>query len=312
MPRKGKIVSLNAQQKSLNKMVTFHGKGLHSGRMVRVEVHPASANYGIKFLRTDVDRAELIPALWSNITATELCTTLGRGENAVSTIEHLMAALAGFGIDNALVRINGPEVPIMDGSSKPFISAFKSAGISDLGVAKRYLVLKESFEFQSGDRIVRMEPSTEFSIACEIDYGKSFIGRQSLECTVNEANFLKLADARTFCHLNEVNALRSIGLAQGGSLDNAVVVTDSGVMNEEGLRGDDEFVRHKVLDCIGDFSLFGAQIIARVSITRPGHGFHAEIMKSMMQQKNRYFTVVAPVSSEMKHAPAAQAALVYG
>ena len=282
--------------------------------MVRLEIHPASANYGIRFLRTDVDRAEIVPALYSNITATELCTTVGSGGNTVGTIEHLMAALVGLGIDNALVRINGPEVPIMDGSSRPFIHAIEKAGIADLGVPKKYFVVKETFEMRSGDRWIRIEPAHELSYQCEIDFGNSFIGHQSIEMVMNESNFLKLADARTFCHLNEVNALRSIGLAQGGSLENAVVVTDTGVVNEEGLRGDDEFVRHKLLDCIGDFGLLGGSLVGKVTISRPGHGFHSDVMNQLMLHRSKYLTIVspAPVHQESKKAAVGNGAVVFG
>lgn len=279
-----------------------------------MEVLPASANSGISFQRTDVENPVILKACATNITSTDLCTTIGSGRTAVGTIEHLMAAFAGMGVDNALVRLNAPEVPIMDGSARPFVREIKRIGLLDQKIQRKLFVVKEPFEYRDGNRMIRVEPARETKFHCSIDYERSYIGKQSLEFTFTRDSFLKLAEARTFCHVNEVNALRSMGLAQGGSLENAIVVTDDGVLNEEGLRGDDEFVRHKILDCIGDLYLLGGQIVGKVTIVRPGHGLHADFMNRALMQRSRYFDVVeeVPTFVEEKRELAFAGGVVFG
>jgi len=280
------------KQNTLKDTVSFQGQGLHSGKATQMNIRPAPAGYGIKFIRIDQSLTSIIEAQAGNITKTELCTTLGNGSESISTIEHLMAAFLGLGIDNAMVEIDATEIPIMDGSALPFAEGFLKVGLEELDQPRKSLVVKKTFEFHDDDRSVKIEPSDHPSYQCSIDFGKGFIGRQSIDFKLTQENFLELANARTFCHINEVNYLKSVGLALGGSLENAVVVTDDGVMNEEGLRNKDEFVRHKLLDCIGDLFLLGAPIIGRITVIKPGHGLHAKFMQEVLNRKDELFTVV--------------------
>ena len=216
-----------------------------------------------------------------------------------------MAALRGMGVDNAVIRLDAPEIPIMDGSALPFVDAIRAAGIHCQDGFRRVLVVKKEFELRDNDRWISVSPFPRQVFECEIDYKSAAIGRQTLELPYSQKNFLELCGARTFCHVNEVNAMRDAGLALGGSLDNAVVVTDTGVMNEEGLRSADEFVRHKVLDCIGDLALLGAPLIGRISLHKPGHGLHAEFMKQIWAERHTYLTVVEYGADERRVRPAA-------
>lgn len=283
-------------QKTLKEKIVFTGKGLHTGRYVRLEVRPAAVNTGLVFLRTDSDQAMEISAHVNNVSSTELCTTIGHGPSSIGTIEHLMAAFSGLGIDNAFIFVNAPEIPIMDGSSAPFIDGFLKVGLTDLGTPNRLIIVKEAFTYREDDKFVTVEPSSGQEYNFAVDYGNSFIGKQSIKFALEEMNFLKLADARTFCHLKEVTALRAMGLAQGGSLENAIVVSDNGVMNEEGLRSPDEFVRHKLLDLIGDFYLLGAQLVAKVTAEKSGHTLHVNFLREILRQKDRYLAVIEPGS----------------
>jgi UDP-3-O-[3-hydroxymyristoyl] N-acetylglucosamine deacetylase len=279
-------------QSTLRAPVSFAGKGLHSGREVRLEVCPAPAGSGIVFLRTDLESVEPIRAYAANIISSELSTTIGRGCNTVATIEHLMAALAGLGIDNAVVRIDGPEVPIVDGSAAPFVDGFLAAGIAKVSGYRKMLVVRESFQVEEDNKLIRVEPARSLSFECSIDYGDKVIGKQSLAYEVNRSSFLSLCGSRTFCHVRDVDAMRAAGLALGGSLENAVVVTDDGVMNQEGLRFSDEFVRHKLLDCIGDLALLGAPLVGRVTLKRAGHALHARFMREILARKHELLAVV--------------------
>ncbi len=306
-------------QSTLRRKVRFVGIGLHSGRSVSVEILPARANSGIVFHRTDAPLSAPILAVAANITNSELSTTIGHGGHAVATVEHLMAAFAGLGIDNALVRIDGPEVPILDGSSAPFVDALLAAGVSKVDGYRRLLVIKEAFEVRVGDRVMRAEPASRLRFQCQIDYPSAAIGRQNLELTFSRSSFLELCESRTFCHVNEVDAMRAHGLALGGSLDNAIVVNDTTVMNAEGLRTSDEFVRHKLLDCIGDLALLGAPLIGRISLEKAGHAVHAKFMHELLARKVDLIAVVEigafrdkkPAMSDGAQALAAAAA-IYG
>jgi len=280
------------KQHTLKETVTFQGQGLHSGKETQMNVLPAAPGHGIKFIRVDLNPASVIDGNALNITKTDLCTTLGSGAESISTIEHLMAAFLGLGIDNAVVEIDAPEVPIMDGSSLPFAEQFLKVGLQEQDAPRKSWVVKKTFEFCDDDRVVKIEPSDHSSYHCSIDFGSGFIGQQSIDFSLTRENFLDLANSRTFCHVKEVDYLKSIGLAQGGSLENAIVVTDNGIMNEGGLRSEDEFVRHKLLDCIGDLFLLGAPIIGRITVTKPGHGLHAKFMKEVLRKKDELFTVI--------------------
>ena len=279
-------------QGTLKHAVRFEGVGLHSGKAVVLDILPARAGHGITFLRTDSPQAEPVAAKVSNVTSTDLSTSIGSGVNRVSTIEHLMAAFAGVGIDNAAVRVSGPEMPILDGSAAIFVERFLAVGVRRLSSTRRRFIVRKAFELRRGDKVVRVEPASRQRYRCEIEFGSQMIGRQAVEYVPSKAAFLKLAEARTFCHLNEVNAMRSAGLALGGSLENAVVVTDTEVLNAEGLRGEDEFVRHKLLDAIGDFALLGGTLVGRITLCKSGHGMHAEFMHQLMKRHLEYLEIV--------------------
>ncbi len=274
-------------QKTINAPVRFMGKGLHSGRIVQLEVLPAAPGAGIIFQRTDTEGAIPILAHALNISSTELSTKIGRGGNSISTVEHLMAAFAGMGIDNALVRLNGPEVPVMDGSSLPFVMKFQEVGLKVQTAKKTWYKVKKAFEVRNGDQFIRVEPSNQRVIKCSIQFKNSVIGFQAIDFKFTANNFSEICKARTFCHANDVKVMKSQGLALGGSLDNAVVVTDTEVMNSEGLRYNDEFVRHKLLDLIGDLALLGHPLLADITAHKPGHTLHAQFMTEILTHKEQ-------------------------
>lgn len=300
-------------QKTIGKKVVFTDKGLHSGRIVRLEIQPAAANTGIIFQRTDVESALPVAAHVRNISSTELCTTIGYGAHSIATIEHLMAAFAGLGIDNAYIFINGPEVPIMDGSAEPFVKAFLDVGLKVLTAERKVYVLRDAFEFRRGDQYLIATPSQRPKVKCSIEFTRSIIGFQTFEYRPSPENFLKVADARTFCHLNDVNLMREQGLALGGSLDNAIVVTDSSVLNAGGLRGSNEFVRHKLLDMIGDLSLLGHALFADITAHKPGHTLQAQFMRELWARRDELLELVTlhPKHAEVV-APMPQPVLAFG
>lgn len=283
----------NPWQTTIRQKVNFVGKGLHSGRIVNLEVCPAEADQGIIFWRNDSADAQPVQALFSNVSSTRLNTTIGLGCSSVSTIEHLMAAFAGLGIHNATVRINGPEVPILDGSAKPFIRRFLAAGIRSLQKPLRVWRVAKAFEYQQGDQYIRLLPAERQRIKCMIDFDHKAIGYQSLDYRPSHEQFLAVAQARTFCHYRDVNRMREQGLALGGSLENAVVIDDSGIMNSEGLRSPLEFVQHKLLDLIGDLSLLGAPILGDIIAYKPGHQLQAAFMANVMNHFSQIFEVVS-------------------
>ena len=285
---------LNRWQTTLRNPVHFMGKGLHSGRMVSMIVEPADINTGIRFLRSDLAYAEPIAALAHQVKATQLCTTLGHGPNTVATIEHLMAALAGLGISNALIRLDAPEVPIMDGSSCEFVEGIMEAGLIEQAAPALVFRLKESFEYREGDKYIRLHPAQKSTVQCNIDFDNPLIGKQSMYYEASLDSFLSISKARTFCYLRDVEAMREQGLALGGGLDNAVVVSDKAILNKEGLRSHDEFVQHKLLDLIGDFALLGAPLLARIEAYKSGHALHAKAMNALLKESARYLEAYVP------------------
>ncbi|MBF0440336.1 MAG: UDP-3-O-[3-hydroxymyristoyl] N-acetylglucosamine deacetylase [Oligoflexales bacterium] len=284
---------MECYQRTIANKITFSGKGLHSGRIVNVEILPAQSDTGIVFQRTDTQNSDLILANALSITSTELSTTIGRGASSISTIEHVMAAFAGLGIDNAIVRLNGPEVPILDGSAFPIARKIVDAGYRKLGACKKYLMLKEPLEIINENQFAILTPSITQNITCSIEFSSSkIIGYQNIQYSPETDSFLDISRARTFCHIKDVNNMRQQGLALGGSLQNAVVVTDTEVINKEGLRCPDEFVRHKLVDLIGDLYLLGGSLIADVKVYKPGHALHAAVTKKLLKEKDRYLAMV--------------------
>ena len=261
-------------QTTVRKAITIHGKGLHSGAPAVLRILPASANYGIWFRRVDItDRDSLIPALYDYVNDTRLCTRIANDAGVeVSTIEHLMAALSGTGVHNALIDIDGPEVPIMDGSAEPFVAAIMKTGVVALDAPVRAIRMTKPVSIRVDDVEVSLEPSETLEIEFEIDFEDQAIGAQHKALNMSNGSFVReLSDCRTFCLNRDVQMMQSIGLAQGGGLDNAIVVDNGTVLNPEGFRRADECVRHKMLDALGDLYLAGRPILGRYTAKRGGH-----------------------------------------
>jgi UDP-3-O-[3-hydroxymyristoyl] N-acetylglucosamine deacetylase len=265
--------------------VIFAGVGLHTGSHVRVAVRPAPVDAGIVFVRTDVqDRDNRVPVKPDAVCQTQLGTVINNATDVrVSTIEHLMAALAALAIDNCVVELDGPEVPIMDGSSEPFVQILDRAGRRKQEAARRYIEILAPVVVEEGDKLASLSPSDRFEVAFEIAFGSKAIGRQRVDLTVDEESFrAELSDCRTFGFVRDVEALRAIGLARGGSMENAVVIDGDRVLNPEGLRRPDEFVRHKALDAVGDLYVLGAPIIGRFEGVLAGHGLNNAVVRALM------------------------------
>lgn len=299
---------ISEKQHTIARRIEVSGIALHSGKVVRIEILPAAINTGIVFKRVDLPGSPSVLAHVSNIQSTDLNTTIAHGDAKVSTIEHLMAAFAGLGVDNALVKIDGPEVPVMDGSAAPFVDRILVAGIAPQEAQRRYFVVREAFEFQMGDKWIRVEPSDVTTYEMEIEFKSKAIGRQSFGFIMDREAFIDVSGSRTFCHVNDVNAMRKAGLALGGSLENAVVVSDDEVLNPEGLRYENEFVRHKLLDCVGDLALLGGPIVGRVVAFKSGHGLHAAFMKAVWAHRNQLLSIVEDLGIRRASSNAAAAA----
>ena len=265
--------------------VIFAGVGLHTGSHVRVVVRPAAVDAGIVFVRTDVhDRDNRVAVKPDAVCQTQLGTVINNAADVrVSTIEHLMAALAALAIDNCVVELDGPEVPIMDGSSEPFVQILDRAGRRKQEAARRYIEILETVTVEDGDKLASLSPSDRFEVAFEIVFDSKAIGRQRVDLAVDEESFrAELSDCRTFGFVRDVEALRAIGLARGGTMENAVVIDGDRVLNPEGLRRPDEFVRHKALDAVGDLYVLGAPIIGRFEGVLAGHGLNNAVVRALM------------------------------
>jgi UDP-3-O-[3-hydroxymyristoyl] N-acetylglucosamine deacetylase len=278
------LASTAFQQHTLASAAVICGVGVHTGCQVSVTVRPAPVNAGIVFVRTDIEVGDnRIPARGEAVVRTRLGTVIGNAAGTtVSTTEHLMAAMAALGVDNAVVELDGPELPIMDGSALPFVELLDGAGLRAQEAPRRYIEILEPVEVVDGDRLARLSPSDRFEIAFEIIFDSDAIGRQSIDLTLDEASFrTNLADSRTFGFAHEVEALRQAGLALGGSLDNVIVIDGDQVMNPEGLRRPDELVRHKAIDALGDLYLMGP-IIGRFEGVCAGHGLNNALVRALL------------------------------
>lgn len=261
-------------QRTLKQPIEIVGKGLHSGKRAAVRVTPASAKYGIRLRRVDVkDRDNLIPALYDHVNDTQLCTRLANDAGVeVSTVEHLMAAMAGTGIHNAMIEIDGPEIPIMDGSSAPFVVAILKAGLQEQDAPLRAIRILKEVSIAADGFSASLSPADSIEIEFEIDFDEAAIGQQSKSLKMANGAFVReLSNCRTFCRRRDVDIMQSAGLALGGGLDNAIVVDGADVLNPEGFRRADECVRHKMLDALGDLALAGSPIIGRYHGKRAGH-----------------------------------------
>lgn len=285
--RRGAGDNMAQNQKSLARAIELEGVGLHSGRMVRLRVLPAEADSGIVFVRVDAGNAE-IPATHRNLNGGNLSTTLARGPVQVATVEHLLSALRGMSIDNARIELDGPEVPILDGSALTFVRLFREAGLRSLAKARRFLTLTRPVRVRAGEKEILALPDNIYQATYGIDFPQTPIGAQSVSIEIREDDYPEaIAPARTFCLLRDVEAMRRSGLALGGSLENALVVGENGVMNGS-LRFPDEFVRHKVLDLVGDLAILGAPIRAHVIAFKGGHRLHAALVSKIMSNRSAW------------------------
>lgn len=289
-------------QTTIAQKAQFRGVGLHSGAAVRLSILPAPADHGIVFVRTDLNRA-VIPARWDHVTPSQLCTLLDDGRGAtVSTVEHVMAALAGTGINNAVVEVNGPEVPILDGSAAPFVQGILEAGLRKQPEAPlRAIRVLHPVEFAQGGALARLSPADELQIHFDIDFADAAIGRQEKRLDMANGAFVhELMDSRTFCRQADVVQMQKNGLALGGTYLNAVVVDGDKVLSPGGLRHKDEAVRHKMLDAVGDLALAGAPLLARYTGHRAGHAMTNNLLRALFAQPDAWEWVVLTPGMESR------------
>jgi UDP-3-O-[3-hydroxymyristoyl] N-acetylglucosamine deacetylase len=278
-------------QKTLKNRISCAGIGLHSGQKVHLTLLPAPADSGIRFRRCDVaGRGAEIAAAIENVSEGLLCTTLASpGGAKIATVEHLLAAAAGCEIDNMIVEVDAAEIPIMDGSAAPFVFLMECAGIAEQDAPRRAIEILKPVEVRDGDKSARLEPSDGFSLSFQIDYDNAIVASQSLTIDFDASAFKnQISRARTYGFFHEVEHMRAMGLALGGSLDNAVVVSGDRVMNEDGLRFDDEFVRHKLLDAIGDLYLAGAPVIGHFTGVRSGHAVNHALVQKLLDDSEAW------------------------
>ena len=280
---------MDYKQRTLMNEVGCTGIGLHTGEKVKINLRPAPPNSGIKFVRTDLKGHPEVEVRFDNVFDTTLATTIGTNGCKVSTIEHLMAAFFGLGIDNAVVELDGPEVPIMDGSAAPFVFLIKSGDVREQKSPKQFIIIKKPFKVDDGNRSVCIYPSKELKITYMIDFQHPLLRNQEYELTFSGRDFIReISTARTFGFMKDVETLKKNGFARGGSLDNAVVIDDFRIINEGGLRFDDEFVRHKILDFIGDISIVGSPIIGHFVIKKSGHFLNQHMLRKLMESKKHW------------------------
>jgi len=290
-------------QTTIRSRAILKGAGVHSNAPVRLVLHPAEANNGITFLRTGLagGRERIIDAVWSNVSMTELCTVIGDPADAsVSTVEHLLAAFSALGVDNCMVEIDGPEVPILDGSSAEFVAAIRKAGIEELAAPRRYLKVLKPVRVEHGRAFSELRPADKgFRLEVEIDFETGMIGRQKKVVDLDGRVFERdIARARTFGFMRDVERLWKAGFALGASLENTVALDDERVLNPEGLRWSDEFVRHKTLDAIGDLALSGAPIIGTYRSYCGGHKMNVAVLAALFADKSAYEFVEAQTRRE--------------
>ncbi|MZR31271.1 UDP-3-O-acyl-N-acetylglucosamine deacetylase [Sneathiella litorea] len=286
-------------QKTLRNSISCTGVGLHGGKLISMKLMPAPVNSGIVFKRIDVDPAvSEIPARYNTVSDLMMCTTVeNRAGIKVATIEHLMAAFSGCGIDNAIVELDGPEVPVMDGSSAPFVFLVECADVVEQDAPRRYIKVLKEVEVSEGTAKASLSPADNISVAFEIDFDNPRIGKQNCSFNLRNGTFKnELSRARTFGFLGDFEQLKKLGLAKGGSLDNAIVLSGADILNEEGLRYDDEFVRHKALDAVGDLYLAGSPIIGEFYGLRSGHALNNKLLHAFLSDEDAWcYTTEAPV-----------------
>ena len=278
-------------QKTLKSKITFKGIGLHSGVISEITISPAAPNTGILFVRVDTNvKNKKILANFESVTPAKLCTRISNGSISVSTIEHLMAALYGTGIDNVLIEINGEEIPILDGSAKEFTKEINRVGLINQSSKVNFLKITNKIICEDNNKFTSIEPiaGDYLEIDCQIDFHDHFIKKQSKRISFQNNEFMDIYDSRTFCLKRDLENIFKMGLGKGGSLENAVIVSDDRVLNQDGLRYNDEFVRHKILDCLGDLYLSGYKIIGKVKSHQGGHELTYKLVKNLMKNKNNW------------------------
>lgn len=278
-------------QRTLSKSVSVEGVGVHSGKLTHLTIKPALENHGIKFRRLDLPGTQDIQALFKLVVDTSLATVLGTNGAIVSTIEHLMAGFAGLGIDNALVEIDDYEIPIMDGSAKIFTQLIKKTGIVKQTAPKQFFIVKKPIKVTDNDKSVIVYPESCFKITCEIDFAHHLVGKQKITFDRIKNNFEEeISYARTFGFVQDLELLKKFSLGKGGSLDNAIIIDKDKILNEEGLRYPDEFVRHKLLDSLGDFSLLGMPIQGHIVTHKSGHTLNHLFIKTFLKNTDAWET----------------------
>ena len=277
-------------QKTINKNITFKGVALHSGLTVTMTIKPAEPNSGIIFKRVDLKENNIIIPNIFNVSSAVFCTTISNETGAsVSTIEHLMGALYGLGIDNALIEIDNREVPILDGSAKLFVEAISQTGIKNSNAPIKIIKIEKKIELSDGNKIISIEPSKiSLDIDFELKYENKLIGIQRNLVKVFESDLTDVYNSRTFCLFEDIKKLKEIGLAKGGTLDNAIVVKNNEVLNENGLRNEKEFVNHKILDCMGDLYLVGYKIIGKIICSQGGHKLTNQLLRKVFQNDENF------------------------
>ncbi len=280
-------------QQTINEPVTFEGIGLHSGKISKVRLIPATENQGIIFKRTDLKEQNIIEANYKNVSSAKLCTTLENSSGAkVSTVEHLLAAFYIFGLDNIIVEVNNEEIPIMDGSSKDFMKILEDTGIRKLNKKRKYLKIINKVELRNDEKNIFIEPNDlDFEVSFELNYSNNVIGKQKNSVNFSDENLEDIYTSRTFCLFEDIEKIKNIGLAKGGSLNNAIVVDEDKVINKEGLRNKKEFVNHKILDLAGDFLLSGYRILGKVECNQGGHKLSNMFLRKLLESKNSFVEI---------------------
>ena len=284
-----KTLMLKKFQQTFKNPIKFEGIGLHTGKISNVTIFPGENDQGIIFKRVDLKNKNIITANYQNVTAARLCTTLENKDGVkVSTVEHLLAALYIFGIDNAFIEIDNEEVPILDGSSKVFIDLFEKAELRKLSKKRKYLKILDKVELIDGDKSIMIEPSETLKVSFTLNYENKIIGNQKNKVKVYEDDLSDIYNSRTFCLFNDIELIKKKGLAKGGSLQNAVVVKDNEILNSEGLRNEKEFVNHKILDCIGDLYTSGYRIVASITCSQGGHYLTNQLLRKVFSNKENF------------------------
>ena len=285
---------LDMYQKTLSKSICFEGVGLHSGKTSKIKLLPAKEDHGIIFKRVDLNSNNIINANFANVSSARLCTTLENNNGVkVSTVEHLLAALYINGIDNAVIEIDNQEVPIMDGSSKDFLKVLKKTPLIDQVKKRKYLKISNKVVLLDGERKISIEPEETFEVSFQLNYKNKTIGKQKNCVNFQKDDLSEVIESRTFCLFEDIESIKKIGLAKGGSLDNAVVVDDNKVLNKDGLRNKKEFVNHKILDLAGDFMLSGFRVLGKVRCYQGGHELTNIFLRKLLKQKLNYSIIEA-------------------